>query len=244
MDYREIYKEAADGLQPSSELMDQIRSSREVRMIMNKKKMVALAFVACMMIGTTAFAASRIAGFTGLSTPNTETTDYQETVKTAERLETARDVLSEFSNGYIFEKSNIRETAGVDEAGNTVAEGESLVVNYTKENCPTINLYIAPLFETEDYSDATESREINGVMVHYNKHIYKCVPDNYKLTEEDEKRMDEPHFYLSYGSSEVDEKVYEGIIFETDNKVYNMFCWDGNMTVDEWFAMAEELLQQ
>lgn len=44
MDYKKIYREVVDGIQPSSELMNQIRSGREVRMRMKKKKMVALAF--------------------------------------------------------------------------------------------------------------------------------------------------------------------------------------------------------
>ena len=244
MDFKEMYKETVDGLRPSSELVNRIRSNKEVEMrVPNIKKMVVLAMVACMLVGTTAFAASRIAGYEGWSSPDSAIVDYDETVKVAEKMGVAKDILQQFSNGYVFAMSNVGGTAGLDEKGNTVAEGETLEVTYTRENSPDINLFIDPLFESGDYSNATEAREINGVMVYYNKDFYKFVPVDYKMTEEDQARMDEPHFYLSYGSSEVEEKISEGIVFETDNKIYNMFCWDANMTPDEWFAMAEELLQ-
>ena len=59
MDFKEMYKETVDGLRPSSELVNRIRSNKEVEMrVPNKKKMVVLALVACMLVGTTAFAAS------------------------------------------------------------------------------------------------------------------------------------------------------------------------------------------
>ena len=244
MDFKEMYKETVDGLRPSSELVNRIRSNKEVEMrVPNKKKMVVLALVACMLVGTTAFAASRITRYVGWSNPNSTTVDYDETVKVAEKMGVAKDILQQFSNGYVFAISNVGGTTGLDEKGKTVAEGKTLEVTYTRENNPDINLFIDPLFESGDYSNATEAREINGVMVYYNKDFYKFVPADYKMTEEDQARMDEPHFYLSYGSSEVEEKISEGIVFETDNKIYNMFCWDANMTPDEWFAMAEELLQ-
>lgn len=246
MDFKEMYKETVDGLRPSSELVKRICSNKEVEMrVPNKKKTVVLALVACMMIGATAFAASRVDSYVGWSNPNSATVDFDETVKVAEQMEAPKDILKEFSNGYAFEMSNTKGTAGLDEYGNTVAEGESLVVTYAKENSPKINLYIDPLFETGDYSDASEAREINGVMVYYNHDRYKFVPEDYQLTEEDQARMDEPHYFLSYGDSksEVEEKIADGIVFEIENKVYNMLCWDGNMTPDEWFAMAEELLQ-
>ena len=244
MDFKEMYKETVDGLRPSSELVNRIRSNKEVEMrVPNKKKMVVLALVACMLVGTTAFAASRITRYVGWSNPNSATVDYDETVKVAEKMGVAKDILQQFSNGYVFAMSNVGGTTGLDEKGKTVAEGKTLEVTYTRENNPDINLFIDPLFETGDYSNATEAREINEVMVYYNKDFYKFVPADYKMTEEDQARMDEPHFYLSYGSSEVEEKISEGIVFETDNKIYNMFCWDANMTPDEWFAMAEELLQ-
>lgn len=244
MDFKEMYKETVDGLRPSSELVNRIRSNKEVEMrVPNKKKMVVLALVACMLVGTTAFAASRITRYVGWSNPNSATVDYDETVKVAEKMGVAKDILQQFSNGYVFAMSNVGGTTGLDEKGKTVAEGKTLEVTYTRENNPDINLFIDPLFESGDYSNATEAREINEVMVYYNKDFYKFVPADYKMTEEDQARMDEPHFYLSYGSSEVEEKISEGIVFETDNKIYNMFCWDANMTPDEWFAMAEELLQ-
>ena len=133
MDFKEMYKETVDGLRPSSELVNRIRSNKEVEMrVPNKKKMVVLALVACMLVGTTAFAASRIAGYEGWSSPDSAIVDYDETVKVAEKMGTAKDILQQFSNGYVFAMSNVRGTAGLDEKGNTVAEGEFAILRPRK----------------------------------------------------------------------------------------------------------------
>ena len=129
MDFKEMYKETVDGLRPSSELVNRIRSNKEVEMrVPNIKKMVVLAMVACMLVGTTAFAASRIAGYEGWSSPDSAIVDYDETVKVAEKMGVAKDILQQFSNGYVFAISNVGGTTGLDEKGKTVAEGKTLEV--------------------------------------------------------------------------------------------------------------------
>ena len=55
--------------------------------------------------------------------------------------------------------------------------------------------------------------------------------------------MERPDYEISYGSDEVEIMVSTGISFIKGQKGYNMFCWDGDMTTDEWFTMAEELMQ-
>ena len=44
------------------------------------------------------------------------------------------------------------------------------------------------------------------------------------------------------GSDQVEIKNYNGISFEKEGKSYSMFAWDCDMTADEWYEMAEELL--
>lgn len=53
---------------------------------------------------------------------------------------------------------------------------------------------------------------------------------------------DDPHFEISYGSEEVEEKTYSGISFVAGGMIYNLFAWDCDMTKEEWYQMAKELL--
>lgn len=244
MEYKKIYKEAVDELNPSLEFTNKVKTGKEIKMRkLNKRNIVVIAVAACMMLGTTAFAASRISEYRVWGDPGTATSDYQITQGNAEELEITLGIPEGFSNGYEFHISNINGMDCYDDNGNVMAEGGSLVVTYTKSDCPDIQLYVDPLFEAGDYSEALESKEINGVNVYYSRDIYKFVPPDYELTEEDQQNMESGHYNISYGSGEVEVKVYEGIFFENDNKIYNMFCWDGMMTPDEWFDMAEELLK-
>lgn len=242
MECKKIYKEAVDALNPSLELSNKVKSRRENK-IMSKRKIAIIAVVACMMLGISAFAAGQIVEYRGWSDSNGSTLDYQETLLSAEGMDVSMVIPEKYSNGYEFSESNMKGTEGLDENGNVMAEGKGLVVTYSKSDCPDILLFVDPLFAAGDYSDAIECKEINGVNVYYTSDIYKFVPADYELTEEDRQSMDNGHYYISYGSDVVEVKNYEGIVFEEEGKIYNMFCWDGGMTSAEWFAMAEELLQ-
>ena len=68
------------------------------------------------------------------------------------------------------------------------------------------------------------------------------MPD-YELTEEDKQNIERPDYEISYGSDEVEIMVNTGISYVKGQKGYNMFCWDGDMTTEEWFTIAEELMQ-
>ena len=54
--------------------------------------------------------------------------------------------------------------------------------------------------------------------------------------------MKDPHFEMSYGSSEVEIKNNSGISFNKDGIHYNMFAWDADLSADEWYEMAAELI--
>ena len=97
--------------------------------------------------------------------------------------------------------------------------------------------------EADNRSNATESREINGVTVYYNKDVYKFVPTDYEKTDKDTQYEAAGHFYISYGSEKVENRVLDSIVFEANGKSYNLISFDNNMSVDEWFAMAEDFIK-
>lgn len=243
MNFNEVYKDVVDELQPSADFINSVMKSKEAKhMKFNKKKTLVVALASCMIFGTTVFAAGKIVGYHSWSDPSDAIVDYSEAQDAATGLGISDGIPQAFSNGYTYVSANVTNVEGVDDAGNAVAKGESLYANYDKENCSTINLFIDPIFEEQDESYAVDSKMIGDTEVYFNQATYKFVPPNYELTEEDEANLEDPHFEISYGADEVSVTKYTGVSFAKGDKYYNMFAWDSDMSVNEWYAMAEELL--
>ena len=170
-------------------------------------------------------------------------TDTQAIKYFAEKNDIKAAIPESLSTGYTFSNSNTGGMKGEDDNGNPVAKGETFMVTYSKEGAPDLYLNVDPIFQAEDYSDATEVREINGVTVYYNKDTYKFVPTDYEYSEEDKANEEAGHFYVSYGSDEVKVQSVDSILFELDGKSYDLLSFDNSMSVDEWFAMAEEIIE-
>lgn len=109
---------------------------------------------------------------------------------------------------------------------------------------PDINMFINQVHETENESYAVDSKNVGDVTVYFNQATYKFVPEGYEFTDEDNQNIDDPHYEITFGSEKVEIQNYTGISFEKDGKYYSMFAWDSDMSADEWYAMAEELLAQ
>lgn len=243
MKFNEIYKEIVDDLQPSEELANRLQIREETKLMrLNKKKVVVVAAVACMAFGMTAFAAGKIASYRSWSNPRNEISDYSEAVTKSEELGSELIIPDTFSNGYTFDAANTMGVEGLDDNGNVIVSGTGFSTRYVKDSMPDISLYINQVYESGEESYAIDSKKIGDVEVYFNQAVYKFVPVGYELTEEDKKNIEDPHFEMSYGSNQVEIKNCNGISFEKDGKYYNMFAWDCDMTADEWYEMAEELL--
>lgn len=247
MEYRKIYKESVEEINPSPELIERIKTGKEKKIMkMSKRRMVIVAAVAVMMMGTTAFAASKyynISSYVSWSDPRTNDTNYEATCEAAENAGITIAIPEELSNGYKFDSSNDGGMKGLDEEGNTVASGDMFTVTYAKADCPDISVIVSPSFEEADYSDVTSTRDIAGVTVCYSKDTYKFVPVDYKLTEEDEKNLNSPHYYISNGADEIEINTIENVYFWVDGKFYNILSTDNTISEEEWFDIAAELLK-
>lgn len=243
MKFDEVYKSMVDDLQPSSELVDKLRINEEARfMKFNKKKIAVVAAVACMAFGTTVFAAGHIASYRSWSNPHNEIRNYSDAVTKADELGSGLTIPESFDNGYTFDSANTMGTQGLDADGKVMVNGTDFNICYVKNGMPDINMFINQIYEQSDESYAIESKMIGDVEVFLNQATYKFVPEGYEFTEEDNKNIDDPHYEISYGSDQVEVKKYNGISFAKDGKYYSMFAWDSDMTVEDWYEMAEELL--
>ena len=244
MNYKNIYKEAVKELNPSPELINSIKTSKENKIVkLSRKKAAVVAAVACMAVGTTVFAAGRITSYMSWGDPHSADYNYANVEKYMEKNGLAADIPETLSSGYAFTSSDIGGVKGNDDKGNVVAEGETFNVTYSKDGAPDIYLSVEPTFQQEDRSYSTEIREIEGTAVYYNHDTYKFVPADYKCTDEDSQKEESGHYFISYGSDKVEVKSADSIVFEANGKNYTLFGFENNMNVGEWFAMAEDFIK-
>ena len=210
----------------------------------NKKKAIVVAKVACMLCGTTVFAAGKIASYRSWSNPQNEISSYSEAVSKSDELGSSLVIPQMFSNGYAFDAANTMGVEGLDENGNVMVKGTDFTARYIKDSVPDIHMFINTAYETGDESYAVDSKLVGDITVYFNQATYKFVPEGYEFTDEDNQNIDDPHYEISFGSEKVEIQNYTGISFEKEGKYYSMFAWDSNMSADEWYAMAEELLAQ
>ncbi|MBQ0059714.1 MAG: hypothetical protein KBS83_07205 [Lachnospiraceae bacterium] len=239
-------KKTFDKLHASPDMLTEVLSmttERKVVTFKKKKSIAAIAAIACLAIGTTVFAAGGIASYVSWSNPFEASKDYSSVTGYVENEDLHVTLPESLSNGYAFESSNIGGTKALDDQGNTVSEGDSFMVIYQKNDAAPIYLNIDPILGDEDFSNATDKKVINGVYVYYNQDTYKFVPEDYELTAEDQEKMKDPHYEISYGSSEVNEQTLKSISFMADNKIFTIISFDNEMSSDEWFEMAEDFLK-
>lgn len=244
MSFREEYKNMIDDLQPSSELSNKLLKNQEDKIVkFNKKKAVVIALVACMLSGITVFAAGEIVGYRSWSNNLTEEHDIAKARDNAEDMGASLEIPETFSNGYTFSYSNMGGVEGIDEEGRAIAEGKSFMATYIKEGESDVYLNIDPCLEPLVVEEKDSVKEINGITVYFYEDTYKFVPTDYELTEEDKINMEKPGYEISYGSDEVQIQQCSGFIFEYDNKTFNSLSFGSNLTEDDWYAMAGELLE-
>jgi len=243
MNFKETYKSMVDNLQPSQDLVEKLQITEEARIMkFNKRRVAVVAAVACMMIGTTVFAAGHIASYRSLSNPHDTINDYDTAIEKSAELGSELTIPEEFSNGYKFNSANVDGRQGLDENGNVLVQTDDFTAKYLKDGEPSINLFVNTIFEEDEERYAVDSKMIGDVEVYFNQATYKFVPTDYEFTDEDNANIDDPHYEISYGSDEVEVLAYSGVSFVLNDKYYSMFAWDSNMTADEWYEMAEELL--
>lgn len=247
MKFEETYKNIVDDLQPSSELCERLKITREAKIMkFNKKKAVIVALIACMLCGTTVFAAGRIASYRSWSSNLTKEKDITKSRDDAEKIGVSLEIPEAFSNGYTFRYSDVGGIEALDENDNSMDNGKSFMATYAMDGCADVYLNVDPAFEPLDVSSSGkyQVKDINGVMVGFYSDTYKFVPADYELTDEDKENMERPDYEISYGSSTVQIQQCGGFIFEYDSKMYNMLAFDSDLTADEWYVMAEELLNK
>ena len=86
------------------------------------------------------------------------------------------------------------------------------------------------------------TRMIGEVQVDYRLDHYKFVPVDYELTPEDEAMLQQPGYFMSYGSDTVIEQDNHSLTWVKDGIDYSILDSGAKENPDTLFAMAEELI--
>lgn len=246
MTEQEQFQKAFEKLHASPEVLTEVMEMADSNKGMKKRfKMakVAVAGLALVLMGTTGFAASKIAGYYATSNTSNDITQYEKVLSKADTLDFECNIPKSFKNGYVFESGNLGNVAAVDENNRPMKKAKIWSIDYSKKGAENISLGIQPQMEkNEENVFEDERRTINGVDVLYFEVTYKFVPDDYVMTEEDKENEKKLDYIFSRGADKVEVKQCHSISFVKDGSDYTMYGYNSKLSVDEWFMMAEELI--
>ncbi|MDO5574110.1 MAG: hypothetical protein Q4G60_09070 [bacterium] len=226
----------------SSAYQDKERTMKKL----SKGWIAAAAAALCVLVPTGVYAAGQITGYVSSISFGHDYGSYAELDQAKKDLGFDFQSVESFSNGYTIQHMESSDTDKMDDEGNRFGTFSEWWGTYTKEGDEKLSLIIHEVQpEAAAYpDDSMEQREINGVTVSYKQDHYKFVPEDYELTAEDEANMAAEHYYISYGSEEIEENDIKFASWQKDG-IYYSFMYSGSiMGAEDFFKMAEEILQQ
>lgn len=231
------------------ENMSRIVCREEVEAMRKKRNIIRTAVAAaigCFLIPAGVFAAGKVTGYISVSKAGGGYESFEDKGKVEEEAGFNFQAVKQFQNGYTFRDMGCLEVGKVDESNSKVGSFNQVSVTYQKDSEKRISLDIHPIQEEEEILDfPTEDREIKGVKVTYYEYQYRFVNEDYEVTPEDEIKMKEENYYISYG--DFDEPIdsnMQSVIWEKDGIGYNILAMDLGLEMDEMFQMAEEVLAE
>ena len=233
---------------------ERIQRSPERIVYMKRKRIVTFALAAALMLvlGISAFAIWGIPRFTGTH-PMPKTAEY---TSLSALPEIEKDVgypvtvPEHFSNGYAFSMLRVDGEAVFGESYEVLKEYYSVHVTYTRDGKPDLSLSLSPVSEFESISEApvrtpSEQRTVSGVTVDLNRDHYKLVPEDYEKTEDDLAQEAAGHYYISFGSDQIEEREVAFADFKLDNVSYTLMDMAAKETsLDTLAQMAREIIEE
>ena len=233
---------------------ERIQRSPERIVYMKRKRIVTFALAAALMLvlGISAFAIWGIPRFTGTH-PMPKTAEY---TSLSALPEIEKDVgypvtvPEHFSNGYAFSMLCVDGEAVFGESYEVLKEYYSVHVTYTRDGEPDLSLSLSPVLEFESISEApvrtpSEQRTVSGVTVDLNRDHYELVPEDYEKTEDDLAQEAAGHYYISFGSDQIEEREVASAEFKLDNVSYTLMDMAAKETsLDTLAQMAGEIIEE
>lgn len=209
-------------------------------MLRNKKRMAAVVIAAAVVCGS-AFAFGSTAVSSILSS-SSSIPDYT-ALPTAQQCEKdagyAPALIDSFDNGYTFTDGTVFSSSMENDEGKNIESYKGFSFDYANGG-ETMTLSQERYFsETEDCG--TCIAQDNDVSYYETDQIYKFVPADYELTEQDKQDEASGKVVFSYGSDEVETRQIHSLTWEIGDMHYCLMQQDGSLTGDQLLNMARQI---
>ncbi|KAF5060385.1 hypothetical protein [Anaerotignum sp.] len=248
---KNVLNAEADNICPSEDMFLQIN-----RKIKNKKmeglnmklfsvKKTRGILVACMLLAFTSitcFAAAKIASYTTQSTNGTFA-EYPSENEVKKEAGFVPKYVDELAGGYTFYNGGVGESNAQAEDGSAVVTLKTANFSY-KNGDSTVNL----LVDNGIMPGTDENGEIvkisDNVEGRYFSDMYKIVPPDYVMTEQDKADSESGKYVFSYGSEEVEVLHMQQICWEDNGMSYALINSDDAVDKAALVKMAGEIVNK
>lgn len=223
--------------------------SRKMKLFSAKKIVITAAAVA--LLGSiTAVAAGQIAFRESHSTITDQVNDYGKIDEVRQEAGFDFPSLETFSNGFSFQFALPIDSSDYDEEGNVLASYKTVGLTYS-DGAQEVSFYIdqASAASAEDSDAALDpgirpvwSGEKAGIPMTVTQTVYKFVPPDYEMTEEDLQLQASGDVVYSYGSTEVITQTSYDCSFVYGGLSYTAMGFDLTLQPEELADMAAELI--
>ena len=207
--------------------------------VFTKKVVVAAAIVAA--FGVTAVAAMKaniIESHTDLRSAVSDIEEIQQ-MSDDEKLDVKYP--DEFTNGYKFDKGYESNDTAVDDEGNVIREYKSFSLDYVKDG-KTISLFAEPNADITELPEGYNTVDVNGIEVYTIEAVFKFVPPDYEMTEQDKEDEASGKYVFSYGTDEVEIQTMRQVMWKDGNVMFSLLDSEGTIDMDELVSMAEDVI--
>ncbi len=241
----------ADKIFPSEDMFQHINNkikseNMEVKnMNLKPIKKTRGILVACMLLAfttITCFAAVKIVSYTSHSTNNTfaEFPSENEVKKEAGFVP---KYISEFAEGYEFYKGGVGETKAETEDGSAAMTLKTANFTY-KNGDSTVSLLVQDGVLPADEDGGETIKITSDVEGRYYSEMYKFVPADYVMTEQDKADEESGKYIFSYGSEKVEINHMQQILWEDNGMSYALINSDEKVDKTILSNMAAEIVNK
>ena len=166
----------------------------------------------------------------GCSKKAAEINDFNKLGDLTAKLDFSAKYVQSFSNGFLF-------------AAADTLEGELLLEYENPQTAEIVSCYVKTAPETpEPLPPETQQQQEGEVLLNWYKFAYKFVPADYEETEAEKAAVAEGSLQLAWGSSEVEEHITQGVVWQEDGLQYQLAGMDLTLTTDEMLEMAAQIV--
>lgn len=218
-----------------------MKEESHMKKLKTKKVIVAVAAM-CLLVSLVSVAGGRIVGYSTSTSHSAEIKSYDKLIKAAPaKLGFTPATARQFGNGFAFTDGYLNDVNGIDKDSNIVGSFPELTLTYKKGGQEVTYTAARPIGEqTQIAADAVENSD--GVAISFKTDHYKFVPENYQLTEEDQKRINSGDLIVSYGTDQVQQKDISFVSWNQNGTSYLLMS-SGTVDVsrEDLMQMAKEL---